>query len=194
MPDFNRIGCTNCGKSIFNVQVKGPDGATHRVPLVVRITCGQPEDTGGPLDVNDSQIRMPSFVRELMHTPLPRMELCVVCAGAVLGLPLVTWDEDPLAIPVQKYDQMLTDLGVRDETVDKSERFSRMHRRALAAFKIAWGEEAVADLPAPFRPAKEDEKSPAPPSPAVPAAIARASAQPANPANRKRTATSRRSP
>lgn len=152
MPDLQRIACTRCGQSVFNVMVTGPDGAPHRVPLVTRITCGQPEDTGGPFDVNDPQVRLPSFIRELMHTPLPRMELCVSCVAAVFGLPLVTWGEDPMAISVAEHTKMLTDLGMNDETVAKTERFTRMHTRALAAFKIGWGEEAVSDLPVEYRP------------------------------------------
>lgn len=127
MPSVNRHHCTRCGGGIHEMDA----------PVVVQITVGQPEDTGPALDVNGAGVRLPSFVREIMKTTLPRVELCVECAAAVLGVPLVTVEEDPMT------DALLMGVAqgnVVGDAIPATERAKITHVRTLEAIRIGRGD------------------------------------------------------
>lgn len=137
MPDLQRIACTRCKESVYNCFVDGPHGTTTRVPLVVRITLGQPGDTGLPVDINGPDVRVPSVVRSLMMTPIARIELCVKCFAELFGLDLVSAAEDTMYdSTIQKEYQWLRDHFFFDESVPAIERHHLMHARALHAVAV----------------------------------------------------------
>lgn len=140
MPALTRNYCTGCKESIYNCVVDGV-----RVPLLVRITVGQPSDTGPALDINGPGVQVPSFLREIMQTPLARMELCVKCAAKAFGVPLVTAAEDPL------YDANLDgipDAKQVDATLPMVEQLHRHHARTLQAIYIGRGDpDALVPVP-----------------------------------------------
>lgn len=151
---MNRIACSRCTKSVFNCEIEGPDGKQHRLPFVIRINTGQPDDTGPDIDLLDPNLRMPSFLRALQMTPMARIELCVACFAEVFGLPLVAPDEDPMLEPGVEEFQRKEGERFLDRNTPKVERFARIHARALHALHVGWGEKAVGDLPADLRPSR----------------------------------------
>jgi hypothetical protein len=85
MPQHQRMYCTNCGESVYNKMIDGV-----RVPLVVYMVVGQPPDTGPAVDLDvGSPVKVPSFIREIMQTPVARVEFCVPCFAKIFGLKLV---------------------------------------------------------------------------------------------------------
>lgn len=153
MPDLTRIACTRCKQSVYNCFVDGPDGVPLRVPLVIRMNIGQPEDTGPRVDVLAENVRVPSVVRELTLSPLGRIEFCVKCFGEVFGLPMVTADEDPM------YSEAVFDLYQRwarstwhDDSIPKVDRHALVNGRAIHALAVGWDEADHEDLPAEQRP------------------------------------------
>jgi hypothetical protein len=154
VPDLNRVSCTRCKESIYNCMIEGPDGQQHRVPWLLRLIGGQPDDTGAPLDVLAPNIRVPSFVRALVLSPLGRIELCVKCVVEVFGVPAVTASEDPM------YGQDNSDNTndvfdlyreiekfFRDQSVPMVDRHHRANNRAIHALAVGWGEAHPDDLP-----------------------------------------------
>lgn len=127
MPDTTRIYCTRCQESVYNTVVDG-----QRIPIVLRLNVGQPADTGPRLDCNGEGVKLPSFVRSLMQTPLPRVELCMACVAAVFHTPLVTAAEDP------HYDRDRDGTpDVLQLKADKShvEQLAAMHAHSLHALE-----------------------------------------------------------
>ncbi len=152
MPDFNRVSCTRCKQSVYNCFIKGPDGELHRVPWFLRLNGGQPDDTGPALDVLAPNIRVPSFVRALVLSPLGRIELCVACVVEVFGVPAVTKDEDPMYGAGEDGEAVWAlyrkiDEHFRDQSVPMIDRHHRANNRALHALAVGWGEAAPDDLP-----------------------------------------------
>lgn len=152
MPDLQRISCTRCKESVYNCFIEGPDGEQHRVPYFLRLNGGQPDDTGPELDVLAPNIRVPSFIRALVLSPLGRIELCVKCVIEVFGVPAVTAEEDPM------YDDDVYDLykeietHFRNQSVPKVERHNRANMRAVHALAVGWGEASPEDLPPELQP------------------------------------------
>lgn len=139
MPQVQRAHCSRCGESVYNCLIDG-----IRVPILTYIVMGQPADTGPAVDLDrGSPVKVPSVMRELMRTPVARVELCVACFADVFGLALVTADEDPL------FDADLD--GVPDVSrLDAKERAAfnalpaveqarAMHSRALEAVRVGRG-------------------------------------------------------
>ena len=139
MPLLARHHCTRCKESVFNCVIDG-----KRVPLVLYFVTGQPDDTGGPLDINGEGVKLPSFVRELQHTPVPRIELCMKCVAEVFNVPLVTAAADPLYDA--NNDKIPDALQLTDAAISKTEMLHRMHTRALHAIAVGQGRAAVKDL------------------------------------------------
>lgn len=153
MPNLTRIACTRCKESVYNCIIDGPNGP-ERVPLAVRLNVGQPDDTGGALDVIAANIRVPSIVRSLLLTPIARIELCVKCFGEVFGLPLVTAEEDPMySDAVFDWHQAINAQFYPNDAIPLVERFHHIHARALHSLAVGWGEAAAEDLPAAHKPA-----------------------------------------
>lgn len=150
MPDTNRIVCTRCQESVYNCIVDG-----ERIPIVVRMNAGKPSDTGPELNLNAANVRVPSFIRSLMQTPVARIELCVKCFAEVLGLPLVTAKEDPMYDITSEAAQNVFNRQFADESMPMSERANLVHTRALHALAVGWGEAAATDLPPAFRSKEE---------------------------------------
>lgn len=157
--------CTGCQTSIYNVIVDGV-----RVPIVVNLWAGQPEDTGPILDLNAPGVKVPSFLREMMSTPLATAELCVVCAAKAFGVPLVTAEDDPMQGAGADVT-LPTERGAMSEV----ERRAVMQERTLVALQVARGE---AEAPAPGQYLKTQAEFeayrplPTPPAPAAPDAPA----------------------
>lgn len=158
MPDLARISCTRCGQSVFNCMIEGPDGQPYRVPIATRINQGQPADTGAPVPLDDEQVRMTSFTRANLLTPLPRIELCEKCLSEVMGWPLVTATEDPMYGEGVPALYKLIEEEFRDETRPMADRAIVMHTRALHAIGVAWDEARPEDLPAELQPAPKDAR------------------------------------
>ena len=152
MPNLNRIACTRCQQSVFNCEIEGADGQLYRVPLVTRINQGQPADTGTPVPLDDPNIRMTSFTRANMLTPVPSIELCEKCLSEVMGWPLVSATEDPMYNDGMPELQKLIDAEYRDESRPMVERASVAATRPLHAIAVAWGDAAPGDLPLELQP------------------------------------------
>lgn len=141
----SRFYCSKCKQSIYNVLTDGV-----RVPLVAQIVFGQPEDTGPPLDVNGSGVKVPSAVREIMqdHVPIKRMELCNNCFAETFGLELVTAQTDPMYSVEQSAETKRVVLAaVEDPEVDQVSTNQVAMERVLLAVKVGRGEEAAPALP-----------------------------------------------
>jgi hypothetical protein len=69
-----------------------------RVPLVIYMVAGQPDDTGPNLGLNDEGVKVPSFLRALMSLPIARVEWCVRCFAEVFALPLLLAADDPMGL------------------------------------------------------------------------------------------------
>lgn len=157
MPQLNRMYCSNCTNSIFNTFV-GPDGkrakegdpGAVRVPLVLQMVVGQPEDTGPILDINGEGVRVPSFVREMQmpHVPVKRVELCMICVSELFGLPLVDAQSDPMySIEQQRATQEAVEPLLRDEKVDRVKAFGKSFERSMLAIKVGRGAVKAPKLP-----------------------------------------------
>lgn len=144
---MTRIVCSRCQESVYNILIEGPDGSTQRVPLVIRINVGQPPDTGGTFDLNGKNLRVPSFVRAMMLTPIARLELCVKCFSEVFGVPCVTATEDPMYDTKAEAAQRVFNDAYHDERVPLAERANLIHARALLSFGIAWGDTTIDSIP-----------------------------------------------
>lgn len=156
MPQLNRMYCSNCKTSIYNVMVDGV-----RVPYVFYFVVGQPPDTGPQLDVNAEGVKVPSFIRAILQAPVPRAELCMNCVADIFGVPLVTAKEDPMYSDEQfdENTQAIREV-MQDESVDQVNTNAAIMERPLLAIKVGRG---AVDAPA-LPPAKKVE------SPADPAA------------------------
>lgn len=156
MPMLNRQYCTRCKESVFNRLIDGV-----RVPLVFYFVVGIPDDVG-EVDINAPGLKVPSFVREIMQTALPRIELCMQCVAEVFGVALVTAAEDEM------YDannnKIADALELGDANLPKVEMFARMHHRVLHAIAVGQGRATVEDLPPEYR----APTSAPPPDPAAP--------------------------
>lgn len=91
MPQITRHYCSRCQQSIYNCIIEGV-----RVPLVVYLVAGQPEDTGPTIGLNDVGVKVPSVLRAIMSLPIARVELCVRCLAEVFALPLLAAADDPM--------------------------------------------------------------------------------------------------
>jgi len=166
MPEQPRVICTRCGRSVFTVAISGPDGEPRPIPIVTRITVGQPQDTGPDVNVLDPNVRVPSFIRSLLQTPLHRMELCVWCVGEIFGQPLVSPDEDPM------YDEDVADyhVGLNKVFGDDGQRkalgeaslLRQMHARSLLAVQVGRGAMKAEDVPPEHKPRPKSVDAPAP--------------------------------
>jgi hypothetical protein len=136
MPQHQRMYCSNCGESVYNKMINGV-----RVPLVIYMVVGQPPDTGPNIDLDiGSPVKVPSFIREIMQTPVPRVEWCVPCFAAIFGLKLVTADEDPMYSKAQAAENAATFSAVQqDDTLPAVEKSKQIHARTLTAIQVGRG-------------------------------------------------------
>lgn len=142
----SRFYCSKCKTSIYNVMTDG-----IRIPLVVQIVVGQPEDTGPPLDINGPGVRVPSAIREIMqpYVPIKRLELCNNCFAEVFGLELVTARDDAMYSVEQTAETKQAVLqAVEDPDVDQVATNAVSMERVLLAVKVGRGEEPAPPLPA----------------------------------------------
>lgn len=155
MAQLTRHYCTRCERSIYNVEIDG-----KRIPLVIQMVIGQPTDTGAPLEVNGDGVKLPSFIREIMHLPegLQRVELCVPCFAEIFGIPCVTAAEDEMWIPPSELppDSPLRTI-TPDPEVSRVSAMSALYKRTLHAVEVGRGEKTVADLPVEFQAPKPVE-------------------------------------
>ena len=158
MPNLTRIACTRCQQSVFNCEIEGADGQMYRVPLVTRINQGQPPDTGPGVPLDNPNVRMTSFTRANMLTPLPAVELCEKCLSEVMGWPLVSAAEDPMYNDGVPALQQLLDAEFRDEARPMVERAGILAARPLHAIAVAWGEATPEDLPPELQPAPRKQQ------------------------------------
>lgn len=157
MPQLTRHYCSRCARSIFNVEIDG-----KKIPLVIQMTIGQPADTGEPINVNDPEVKLPHFIREIMHLAqgLQRVELCVACFALVFGLPLVTAEEDEMWIPPSQIDPQSPLRTIpQDPAVDFTQASAALYHRTFHAVEVGRGVKTVKDLPKQFQ---------APPRPEMP--------------------------
>ena len=146
MPDAVRTTCTRCKQSIYNCMIDGV-----RVPIFHRLNIGKPEDSGPAIALNDPGVKMTSYTRSMLQTPVARIELCEKCFAEVFGLPLVTADEDPMWDGEQVEAQEALNKIMDDPETDRAEKFHMIHTRALHGFPVGWGEAHIGDLAAEFR-------------------------------------------
>ena len=155
MPDVNRIYCSRCGESVYNCTIDtAGDGSDQRIPVVHRIISGQVPDSGPPVDLCATGVRVTSFTREVMATPLARVELGERCFAEVFGLPRLDANEDPM---FDTNNNKIPDrLELNDEHLDASEKGTLMHRRSLHALLVGRGAAKATDLPPEFLPPSAD--------------------------------------
>jgi hypothetical protein len=136
MPQHQRMYCTNCGESVYNKTIDG-----ERVPLVIYMVVGQPPDTGPAVDLDvGSPVKVPSFVREIMQTPVARVEFCVPCFAAIFGLTLVTADDDPMYSSAQAAENTASYNAVQlDDSIPAVEKSQQIHARTLTAIQVGRG-------------------------------------------------------
>lgn len=159
MPDLMRIACTRCQQSVYNCEIEGPDGQQYRVPIVTRINQGQPDDTGARIAINDPNIRLTSFTRANMLTPVPKLELCEKCLSEVMGWPLLAPREDPMFNEGVPELHRLLEEEFRDQERPMVERACIIATRALHAIAVAWNEASPADLPPELQPAPPEARA-----------------------------------
>lgn len=141
----SRFYCSKCKTSIYNVVTDGV-----RIPLVVQIVVGQPEDTGPALDINGEGVRVPSAIREIMqtHVPLKRLELCNNCFAETFGLELVTAQDDAMYSVEQVAETKKMVLqAIENPEVDQVATNQVAMERVLLAVKVGRGKERAPPLP-----------------------------------------------
>ncbi|MEX1185328.1 MAG: hypothetical protein WEA80_01905 [Gemmatimonadaceae bacterium] len=111
-----------------------------RVPLVAYMVVGQPEDTGPVIDATDPNVKLPSFVRAIMNTPVARVEWCMKCLADVFGLALVTPAEDPLYSDEQVGEERkMIEALQADLDVSSVDRAKQVYARTMTAIKVGRG-------------------------------------------------------
>jgi hypothetical protein len=150
MPQIVRHYCTNCKESVFNKTINGV-----RVPFVIVLYVGQPEDTGPQVDL--AAVDLPSVVRELMQMPIPRLELCVPCFVTLFGLQVHSFEDDPMS-SVEQYN--VTAAKVQEiqsnREIQHTDKANMLAERALTAIKVGRG---VAQAP-PLPPVRQQPQPP----------------------------------
>jgi hypothetical protein len=153
MPQVTRHFCSNCKQSVYNCMIDGV-----RIPLIFYFVIGQGADTGPPLDVNGDGVKLPSFIREILLAPVPRVELCIACVVKIFGLDLHTGQTDPM---YSREQEALSATKIRavveDTSVDEVNTHAIVMERTLLAFQVGRGA-----VPAPALPPPAPEPEPAP--------------------------------
>jgi hypothetical protein len=160
MAELSRHYCVRCETSIFNVRTDDV-----RVPIVFKITIGQPDDTGPKLDVNAPGVRLPSVTREAMqdHVFVKSFSLCNNCVSEVFGLPLLTAEEDPMYSQDQAEASMRSvRAAAEDAEVDELATRAISLERAILAIQVGRGA-----VPAPPLAPVRAKAIPLPPASAV---------------------------
>lgn len=145
MPQLNRMYCSNCKRSIYNVLIDGV-----RIPLVLYFVVGQPSDTGPPLGINDPGVKLPSFVRAMMlpHVPAARAELCMECVAEFFGVKLVTAEEDPMYSAEQEaVTKTEVEAVVQNKEINQVDTTAKVMERPLLALKVGRGAKKAPKLP-----------------------------------------------
>jgi hypothetical protein len=143
---ISRMYCSRCETSIYNVLVDG-----LRVPLVLYFVVGQPEDTGPALDVNGDGVRLPAFVREIMHdhVRIKRAELCMNCVAEIFGTPLVTAADDDMYSVEQVAETRVAVQALDDPAIAQVTRSAAALDRVFQGILVGRGAEVAPALPEP---------------------------------------------